>query len=219
MCVCVCVCELVFPTFINAIKCAENPQAAERSLLREAQIENSSFSHAKGANRRSNSLSSHVWCFWRQMSISEVSSPVRPFQLFVCVCDQIRCDICGPEPKNKQMIQSTICTIKITLCNSSLCVFLLLYKKEGRLPPHLHIIKVTFSLPCLFSPSLATEKREAFSTSLLASGLIKMQTIQIMTLVFWFILQHHQWCSCGQAVSLTDHIISLFLPPPGVQMM
>ncbi len=27
-CKCVCVCKLVFPTFINAIKCAENPQAA-----------------------------------------------------------------------------------------------------------------------------------------------------------------------------------------------
>lgn len=154
-----------------------------------------------------------VLVFWRQMSISEVRSPVRPFQLLVC--EQIHCDICGPEPKSKLMIQSTICMIKITLCSSSLCVFLLPCKKEGRLPPHLldTIIKVTFSLPCLSSPSPATEKGN------FSNRLIKMQTIQIMTQVFWFILQHQQWCRCGQAVSLTDHIISLFLPPPGVQMM
>lgn len=51
--------------------------------------------------------------------------------------------------------------------------------------------------PFFFSFSLAEHVRAVlravFPVFLLASGLINMQTIQIMTWVFWFILQHLQF--------------------------
>lgn len=74
-----------------------------------------------------NSLSSDTWCFsWDEADVFHWGEFPSVSLSAVCVCDQIHCDICGPEPKNKQMIQSTICMMKISLCHSILCVFLLL---------------------------------------------------------------------------------------------
>lgn len=55
------------------------------------------------------------------MSITKVSSQMRPSQLFSC--DQIPCDrFAVQSQKNKQMIQSTICMMKITCVCRYVCV-------------------------------------------------------------------------------------------------